>query len=100
MTEFHALGGLRDASDHGGGHDGASVHPLWHGLSSLTSSLEAIGAFLCVVLSLIPLCVFPSHGISLNCRCSVCCLIGELSHGCFLQQSGTSGLARPIPFVR
>lgn len=100
MTELHALGGLRDASDRGGGGDAASVRPLWHGLSSLTSSLEAIGAFLCVVLSLIPLCVFPSLGISLNRRCSVCCLIGELSHGRFLQQSGASGLAHPVPFVR
>jgi hypothetical protein len=38
MTEFHALGDLNDASDRGGGVDAASVHPLWHGLSSLTSS--------------------------------------------------------------
>ena len=83
-----------------GGGDAASVCPLWHGLSSLTSSLEDTIVFLFVMLSLILLCVFPSLGISLNRRCSVCRLIGELSHGLFLQQSGASGLAHPVPFVR
>jgi hypothetical protein len=100
MTEFHSLGALHDAFDGGGGGDATYVHPLWHGLSSLTSSLEAIGAFLCVVLSLISLCVFQSLGISLNLRCLVCCLIGELSHVHFIQESGTSSLAHLVPFVR